>query len=87
MYPQPLVISKKKPKIYYYKKQKHSQGETDFLMCMHSSKGKKKESGEYSLNQNLTLDSVDVPKGIKQKTGGKMKRIGHKKAESISSVS
>ena len=86
-YPKPLVASKKKPKIYYYKKQKLSKGENEFMNYMQCSKEKKKESGEYSLNHNLTIDSVEIPKSSKQKGNCKMKKAGHKKSESISSVS
>lgn len=54
---------------------------------MLTSQSKKKVSGEYSMNQNLTIDSVDVPKSAKPKCSMKSTKSGHKKADSLSSVS
>lgn len=62
----PLVSSKKKQKMYYYKKNKLSKNSKDFMSYILSSNSKMKESGEYSINQNLTIDSVDIPNAAKQ---------------------
>jgi hypothetical protein len=72
-YPKPLVNSKKKQKMYYYKKHKLSRDENELLSYIQSNNTKQKESGEYSIKQNNTLDSVEVSKSTKQRWSVKSK--------------
>jgi hypothetical protein len=84
-YPKPVVASKNKQKMYYYKKQKLSKGENDFHGYLQHAKNK--ESGEYSLNQNATQDSAGVPISTKQRYSAKANKGIHKKSDSLLSVS
>lgn len=64
LHAKPIVTSKKKPKMYYYKKSKLSKD--DDMNYMFGSKSTVKNSGEYSINQNFTIESIDAPKTTKR---------------------
>ena len=73
--------------MYYYKKHKLSKDENDLLSYIQSNSSKPKESGEYSLSQNHTLDASEAPKSLKQRCLAKVKKGVHKKTESLCSIS
>jgi hypothetical protein len=57
-YSKPVVTAKKKAKMYYYKR--NNKDKSDLIGYPQSSQLSNKISGEYSMNQNMTIDSLDL---------------------------
>ena len=68
-------------------KRKLSKLDNDLMSYMLTSKNKGvKESGEFVMNQNFTIDASNIPKTTKEK-GLRKSKPSHKRTESASMVS
>jgi len=60
-------------------KRKLSKAEDDFINYLQISKSKNpKESGEFIVKQNFTIDSIDIPRTTKEVGLVKITKPGHK---------